>query len=91
MVDKALAKVEADGDRQHLAEFPTRNGELLLAQTADGSTSTAENCFHQASEMGGKQGALFRSDGSSERPQLRRVRVWAIFVRLIQTRHDDPR
>ena len=67
-IDEALAAVDeaiasagqpATGQQWYVPELHRIRGEVLLQQASDRSIPAAEDCFRQASEMAGEQGALF--------------------------------
>jgi predicted ATPase len=48
-----------DGEQWYVPELLRIRGEVLLRQAGDRSAAAAEDCFNQAREMAGEQGALF--------------------------------
>jgi predicted ATPase len=79
-VDQALAVAEDGGQRWCVPELLRLKGELLLRETRDQSFLAAENCFHQAVEIAGRQGALYW--------ELRSV-ISLAQLRMTQGRSDD--
>jgi predicted ATPase/DNA-binding winged helix-turn-helix (wHTH) protein len=58
-LDDAMAAERGDGHGWYAPELIRIKGELLLQQAADQATLAAEDCFNQAAQMAGEQGALF--------------------------------
>jgi predicted ATPase len=58
-LDDAMAAADEDGRGWYAPELLRIRGEVLLRQAADQSAPAAEDCFNQAAQIAGEQGALF--------------------------------
>lgn len=59
VVEEALARTERWGERWSVAELLRLKGELLLRESSDTSSLSAERCFLEALDVARQQGALF--------------------------------
>jgi predicted ATPase len=81
-VDQALAAAQDGGQHWYVPELLRLKGEVLLSDMSDQSVAAAEDCFRQALEIAGQQGALYW--------KLRSVMSLAQ-LRMTQGRLDDAR
>jgi predicted ATPase/DNA-binding winged helix-turn-helix (wHTH) protein len=87
-VDEAMAAAgegedgHGHGHGWYVPELLRIKGEVLLQQAADPSTLAAEDCFKQAAQMAGEQGALFWE---------LRIALSVARLRVSQGRHHEVR